>query len=274
MATKSEDSIVPVSNLSIHEQGTLPVNVDFITALRWQAELDPDLSLYSLVGHVTEPITSVSPTKKDLTFEFGEISQAPNNRFMTKIEVGSPDPRNRAEATFDDIPQIELFESIVATANIDDLAVNTRGMLQEIPSGVAKHPLLDGSDLLYHAQRSHGNRSKSLQQQTGLEFTNTYQLIKDEMMSRGDLDERSASNFSKRAKGTFATELLLPDNGADYRALGSDSTLHDLLHQLLDEKYWQDVASPHVQKVSASDRQMPLRLYELDRYGGLVGIGV
>lgn len=213
-------------------------NIDLVPSLTLQRYLDEKQELFFIRGKASKCRNIPAGTKK---LESGvRVTRAVGTTTGAKVEFG--EPNTSKEAVEDKRTHIEIFESIMAElGEFEDVTINQRATVHDIPKPLESFSVLDGVDLLYNVQQGIGSRHRSFRKLTNFPVQSPYRIIKAELLKEGFI-QASNDPTLKRLKSVLITSYTLPSNDMGYMKLENFNL--ELQRGMRQDKFWQDTAIP------------------------------
>lgn len=245
-------------------------NVDFVPLLSLQAKLNEDQELFFLEGRVS---VGKSTPRKPIRTDLG-ITIGPSNMVRNALDFhhGSPDPNNGNW-----LPQKEIWGNIKEyIPDIPDVAIETKGMIHEVPRNVMFEDPLDGAEHLFQQQSRVGNRYRRIREQTGIPVINPHNIIRQGLLEHGVI--RSNDPCLRRIRSVLSTDYILPSNGRGYNSLFPmifrvERGLRGKIEgRATGRNWWEDTAQPRYLGGTIDSMNLDVRVCRLDDRRQLIGI--
>lgn len=235
-----------------------PRNLDFLTPLRLQTALDPDLELYHCSAIVSIPEGKKAPPETIKTDLGGSIKIDRISRNSIQINYGAP--KLRSDSVFS---QGEILAEIQKTIEIPEAVVKRRNIRQKIPKAVEDLEPFSGTEYIYYQQTAHGNQTNKIKNAFNMPFLrNPYHFIKGELMSSGIINPHDG--VLKRLRSTLKTDWIIGEKEG-YMALKDPIVSLKLPRALSGRKWWQDIGVPHPIEARINNSLFTGQIYQLDR---------
>ncbi len=271
-------NIKPFSKQPPKVENQIPRSCDFLPLLKLQTRLAKNTEVYYIKGYISERIDNIKGDPIETGDLGGVIRQDSSVGEKTVVEYGSRDPVNRDDAKFDTVSHQEILDDIQSHVEVEDVITRRRGIVHTVPTALEEDPVLDGAGQLFHEQRTYANMSPvRVRRVFGInpgQVKSPYHIIKEALINTGNMDSvREMKKLGKKLRSTLISEFIVPDNDRGYLDLMTTGSLLDVEKHIRAGHFWQDVAVPKRFQVSPNGHDIQGRLFALDRYKSLVGVG-
>lgn len=240
----SYENASTITDLDAHEMLSYPMVFDMCSVLSGQLVLNPDERIFFLEGKasvIVDGDTNTTPFKVGNKMYGKQHQNVKTTKTRVIDDFGERNPFQAQEYA---TPQ-QIF-GVVTNEEIQDIVIDTRGVVRSIPSDVARSFVPRGTNVqppteVYVIDRKFGTDSNKGKK--GEHPFDTKEHCRT-VLRKFDIDEETLTFINKRLRGLMWMDQFFFDNGLSHDDLVGSDAYGNFVQWYVTQRPWKDCGVP------------------------------